>query len=451
MGGAPFGHGHPQRAGGVDIGEGSLRRDEGAAVGSAGLAFIRRDTLLTGEAAANNVAIGQQDCQDKRVPRLQFGNGQKRRMNRRTLTLIVVCVPFLAIGQTNQPRTEKNPPTLNELESTFRAEIRTKADSVYETGLKNLRGAYKNSLETALKRHSSAGELDEALVIKEERDRFLEQGVPPMGGHAGGSSEVQQLRKAWSAEIERLDQRRRSDLEPLLKAHLERLRNLEVALTKAMRLDEAKLVREAQTAAFKPDSIQPNVQTLVISSTPTHVTPEAETTPPVQPTPPAGKNNKAAVGSVTVPDLGAFSKEDQEIIKGLKFSRPEPAPLDTRRWTYIKGRIKIENSSQKNAVVDRLEVEMLMLCRDRDKKWTFIQSSSKIDVTKKGVDTLEFSFRHGNDLFEKLNEERDKPLIDSYTLVRFDGVPIAEFHSKLGFNDLKEWWKDGSRAYSPRQ
>ena len=148
----------------------------------------------------------------------------------------------------------------------------------------------------------------------------------------------------------------------------------------------------------------------------------------------------------TVAALAALPAEEQATIKALKFYGAEPAPMRSRGCTYIKGAIQVINNSANNVVEGKLEVEMRLLCQDRDKKWGVIICTSKIDLAKKGQQSLNLNFYDYNSKLSKLNGEagndRPKPPRDTYTCVRYLGIKIYEVPGKSLASVPKDWWKD---------
>jgi hypothetical protein len=145
--------------------------------------------------------------------------------------------------------------------------------------------------------------------------------------------------------------------------------------------------------------------------------------------------------------IAHLPEEDQQAIKGLRFSQPEPSPIDSRGYTYIKGQIQVSNTGPKAAITDKLQLEMRMLCRNRDKEWSVIRCVTGFDVTDKGKQVVKVSFGQYNDLFDKLNGDRKTELHDSYTVVRYSGITVFESPCKTLSSLPTEWWKDDRLVY----
>lgn len=148
--------------------------------------------------------------------------------------------------------------------------------------------------------------------------------------------------------------------------------------------------------------------------------------------------------------LNALPPEDQAIINRLKFSRVELAPLDTRYAVFIKGSLKVTNTSSNNVISDKLVAEALLLCRNKDKEWVVIRAISKIDVNSKGTRQIEFDFKETNKEFEKACGDRKTVVLDSYLIIRYSGVPIEEIRSKPSLSEPENWWMDEGLVFNKK-
>lgn len=161
-------------------------------------------------------------------------------------------------------------------------------------------------------------------------------------------------------------------------------------------------------------------------------------------------------------DLSKLTAEDQAIVKNLKFMNPEPAPADTRRLSYVKGRFQVINNTGANEVPGKLVVEMRFLCQNRDKTWCVIKLQSDFTVNKKGQQGVNVSFEFDNSELARCNGEnvdtkkpngvyRPKPPRDTYTAVFYNGQKIYEVPGKTGTNFPKTWWKDDSLLWKSKK
>lgn len=142
--------------------------------------------------------------------------------------------------------------SLEQLEEAYAQDLREKVDVAYTAGLQKLNDAYRAALDAALKRVIAAGSLDDAVAIKAEITRFAADAtVPPDDASTPPQADVTKLRQAWRAESDRLERRRSTAARPLTLAHLERLKALEIELTRASKIEEAQAVREKRTMLAK--------------------------------------------------------------------------------------------------------------------------------------------------------------------------------------------------------
>ena len=148
--------------------------------------------------------------------------------------------------------------------------------------------------------------------------------------------------------------------------------------------------------------------------------------------------------------IKALPPEDQEVVKTLKFSLPEAAPIHTRGLTYIKGTIQATVTGPNHSITDKLEIEMRMLCRSKDMVYSVIWCVRKFDINDRGRHVVNISFSENNDLFAKLHVKRDAKLFDTYTVVRYQKVPIYESPAKGFPGAPKDWWKDEALVYKSK-
>ncbi len=143
--------------------------------------------------------------------------------------------------------------------------------------------------------------------------------------------------------------------------------------------------------------------------------------------------------------LSALSPEDQEIVKGLKFSKIEPAPLDTRTWTYIKCRVQVNSKTESETIVSKLQLETRLLFRDLKKEWYVLKCRASFDALGKGTSTAELSFREQNKLIGSITGDQKARSTDEHTIIRYDGVVIYEDAEEANAKLPAEWWtKEGS-------
>jgi hypothetical protein len=166
------------------------------------------------------------------------------------LYVLVLIVPGMISGQ-EPANTPPAIPELARLEGQFDKDVHEKVDAGYKAEIQKLSNAYRLALDTSLKRLAAAGQLDEAVAVKEELKNFTASGTVPDTDEPKTGAEVLRLRKAWRTDWSRLQKQRSFNLKPLIEAHLGRLRQLELALTHTLKLEEAKLVREKRETLAK--------------------------------------------------------------------------------------------------------------------------------------------------------------------------------------------------------
>jgi len=145
--------------------------------------------------------------------------------------------------------------------------------------------------------------------------------------------------------------------------------------------------------------------------------------------------------SQTSPGIDTLPAEDQEIVRGLAFKKWEPSPVKSRRLTYIKGEIEVENTGPKNSIAGKLHADMSLLFLNKDHDWVVVSCGSDFAITTTGQEAIHLSFHESNNLFETLfGDRKAKPLI-THTIVRYDGVVIFEDPlDPIAANAPKEWW-----------
>lgn len=150
------------------------------------------------------------------------------------------------------------------------------------------------------------------------------------------------------------------------------------------------------------------------------------------------------------PDVTTLSVEDQAVVKGLRFRPADAAPSDTRTAVYIKGRIKVVNSSQRAVINGKLNVEVRMLFHSPDKEWTVLKCRVDFAIPGKGSSTLHLSFEERNKQIEDITGSRKTKVDDSVTVVRYAGVKIFESEPSKDSGLPAEWWlREGSLSAPP--
>jgi hypothetical protein len=140
-------------------------------------------------------------------------------------------------------------------------------------------------------------------------------------------------------------------------------------------------------------------------------------------------------------DLSSLPPEEQATAQAIKITDIDAAPSDTRDMTYIKAHVKLRSAAATKLVTGKMEVEIWLLFKNKDKKWGVINTKAPLDVTDKGPQTTGASFRALNSDILKLTGSRDSKPEDTYAVVRYLGVVIYEQPAKQPSRVPKEWWK----------
>ena len=145
--------------------------------------------------------------------------------------------------------------------------------------------------------------------------------------------------------------------------------------------------------------------------------------------------------SQTSPGIDTLPAEDQEIIRGLAFKKLDPSPLASRRFSYIKGEVEVENTGPKNSIAGKLRADMSMLFLNKDHDWVVVSCGKDFAITTKGHEAIQLSFHEENDLFENLFGDRKAKPLTTHTIVLYGGVVIFEDpHDPIATNAPKDWW-----------
>jgi hypothetical protein len=109
--------------------------------------------------------------------------------------------------------------------------------------------------------------------------------------------------------------------------------------------------------------------------------------------------------------------------------------------TFIKGHVKLRNAASTRLVTGKMEVEIWLLFKNKDKKWGVINAKAPLDVPDKGPQTVNVSFKGYNHDIVNLTGDKDTKPDDAYVVVRYLGAVIYEQPAKQPSRVPKEWWK----------
>jgi len=141
------------------------------------------------------------------------------------------------------------------LEATYNKEVKEKVDAKCDAEYQRLNAAYRQALDASLKKVAATGSLDDAVAVKNEIARFSTSNTVPATDESGATAEVAGLHKAWRTEADRIEKQRALDRKPFVAAYLERLRLLEVELTREVKIDEAMAVRTRREALMAANPV----------------------------------------------------------------------------------------------------------------------------------------------------------------------------------------------------
>ena len=124
---------------------------------------------------------------------------------------------------------------------------------VHAAELKKLAGQYGVSLDAALAKATTAGDLNGAVALRNEQKRFTETNVFPEQDDAADTASVKQIRAATRLQLVRVEKENAIRVKALLAKYDAVLAQAQTQLTQAQRLDDALLVkarREEVAAAW---------------------------------------------------------------------------------------------------------------------------------------------------------------------------------------------------------
>ena len=137
------------------------------------------------------------------------------------------------------------------LNTALEAEFARTVISPYDDGIKILRIRYRDALEEAMKKAANRANLDESLSLKNEI-AVIDAGVDvPAKDESGIDPNVISMRTIWRREVAKLEMDKEARRKVLVAGYDAKFREIEEALTKALRLDDAKSVRDRREVVAK--------------------------------------------------------------------------------------------------------------------------------------------------------------------------------------------------------
>ncbi|HSH92589.1 MAG TPA: hypothetical protein VK968_00415, partial [Roseimicrobium sp.] len=143
---------------------------------------------------------------------------------------------------------------LETVEAQWQAALSKEATTPLEDEKAKLVQQYSAAIETNLNKASSAGNLDLAVLWRNERDRFAGAKEVPADDDATTTPELKQLRVAWRAQMARLEKDRTERTKAVQVRYDQVLEKAQTQFTQQQRLDEAVMVKNKreQIAARGP-------------------------------------------------------------------------------------------------------------------------------------------------------------------------------------------------------
>jgi len=208
---------------------------------------------------------------------------------------------------------------LADLDAQWQAAFKRDVSDAYTAENDKLRGQYVAALEAGITKASGAGDLNAAIVWRNEQKRFAEASGIPAQDDAADPLPVKQLRAAWRSQLPRIETERAARAKALLAKYDQVLASAQTQLTKGTRIDDALLVkakRDEVAAAWITPATAAALGTSGLATTPAVKTPAAKT-----------ENHNRTGGAPKPPPSGRvlLSKENEH------------------HWKEVKGEWKIEN------------------------------------------------------------------------------------------------------------
>ena len=136
-------------------------------------------------------------------------------------------------------------PVLNSVRQSYEDMVATDAVKPFEAAVSALNSKYSAALDRAQELAQQGGKLEEALLLKSEKEEIAAgKGIPPQNDPKTPSS-LKQLRDTYRTSMAKLEQDRDRKAKPLREAYLKSLSVLVATLTKEGKLDDALVVKKA--------------------------------------------------------------------------------------------------------------------------------------------------------------------------------------------------------------
>ena len=137
---------------------------------------------------------------------------------------------------------------LADLDAQWQATFKREVSDACTAENDKLRAQYIAALDAGVTKASGAGDLNAAIVWRNEQKRFAEASGIPAQDDAADPPAVKQLRAAWRSQLPRIETDRATRAKALLAKYDQVLAQAQTQLTKGDRLDDALLVKARRDA-----------------------------------------------------------------------------------------------------------------------------------------------------------------------------------------------------------
>lgn len=136
-------------------------------------------------------------------------------------------------------------PGIDAILSAHQADLETRVNGPHLNAVKSLATSYTAALDRAIAASSQAGNLDEAVAIREEKNRVVAGESPPPDDE-GAPAALVSLRTTYRAALEKLESTRKLAAAPLVRETDQKLDALQREMTQSGDLEAAVAVRETR-------------------------------------------------------------------------------------------------------------------------------------------------------------------------------------------------------------
>jgi hypothetical protein len=158
-----------------------------------------------------------------------------------TRALATLC--FAALSAALPLAAQTDLPELRVLQLEYQNAVDSRVTDPHNAALAKLDARYLGGVENGLAAATAAGDLESALSLEAEKKRIASKEALPADDEQA-SKALRKLRGIYRVELAKLDAQRLTNYRPVLTEHLAKLKKLEIDLTKATRLADAKAVMD---------------------------------------------------------------------------------------------------------------------------------------------------------------------------------------------------------------